>query len=99
MVAQLTKSEREQLIDELNGWTLATDQDAIEKSFKFRNFNQAFGFMTQIALMAEKMDHHPEWSNIYNRVHILLCTHDVKGLSERDAKMARFIDKLSNAGN
>lgn len=94
MVAKLTKREREQLITELKDWVLVEDREALEKSFKFKNFNQAFGFMTQIALMAEKMDHHPEWFNVYNRVDITLTTHEVDGLSERDAKTARFIDSI-----
>ncbi len=82
-------------IASLQGWKRADKRDAIEKNFKFRNFNRAFGFMTEIALMAEKMDHHPEWSNVYNRVNITLTTHDAGGLSHKDIELARFIDSIS----
>ncbi|MGY8991322.1 MAG: 4a-hydroxytetrahydrobiopterin dehydratase [Rhodospirillales bacterium] len=71
-------------------------RDAIEKKIKFKDFNEAFGFMGRIALMSEKMDHHPEWSNVYNQVHIILSTHDAGGVSERDIKLAQFIDTLIN---
>uniref|UniRef100_T1J3D0 4a-hydroxytetrahydrobiopterin dehydratase n=1 Tax=Strigamia maritima TaxID=126957 RepID=T1J3D0_STRMM len=77
-----------------NGWTLKTDRDAIYKEIIFKNFNQAFGFMSRVAMMAEKMDHHPEWFNVYNKVQITLSSHDVNGLSDRDIKLANFIDKI-----
>ena len=69
------------------------DRDAIFKEYVFKNFNQAFGFMTRVALMAEKMDHHPEWFNVYNKVQVTLTTHDCGGLSRNDIKMAKFMEK------
>ena len=93
-VPQLTPAERADALAELLDWTLREDGLAIEREFKFRNFSQAWAFMSRVALLAEKHDHHPEWSNVYNRVAITLTTHDAGGLSERDAKMARAIDKL-----
>ncbi|CAK1550494.1 unnamed protein product [Leptosia nina] len=76
------------------GWKIQANRDAIEKEFQFKNFNEAFGFMTRVALLAEKMDHHPEWFNVYNKVQITLSSHDVNGLSKRDIKMARFMDSI-----
>ena len=76
----------------LAGWTLADDQKAIEKSFKFGNFKTAFAFMTHGALCAETLDHHPEWFNVYNRVDIKLTTHDAGGLTEKDLSLAELID-------
>jgi 4a-hydroxytetrahydrobiopterin dehydratase len=77
---------------ELPGWTAVAGRDAICKSLKFKDFNTAFGFMTQVSLCAEKLDHHPEWFNVYNRVDITLSTHDVGGVSELDVTLARFIE-------
>jgi 4a-hydroxytetrahydrobiopterin dehydratase len=77
---------------ELTGWDQVEDRDAIEKSFKFKSFNEAWGFMSRVALAAEKLNHHPEWFNVYNRVDILLSTHDCGGLSELDIKLAKRID-------
>ena len=75
------------------GWSMAEGgRDAIVKKFMFKDFNEAFGFMTRVAIRADKMDHHPEWFNVYNRVEITLSTHDCGGLSERDVKLATFID-------
>ncbi|KAJ2910363.1 Pterin-4-alpha-carbinolamine dehydratase 2 [Coemansia aciculifera] len=79
-----------------SGWALADDRDAITKSFKFGDFVQAFGFMTLVALKAEKMDHHPEWFNVYNRVDVTLSTHDCQGLSSRDIALAEFIDQAAD---
>ena len=79
-------------------WRRADDpRPAIARSLKFADFNAAFGFMTRVALMADKMDHHPEWSNVYNRVEVLLTTHDAGGVTELDIKMARFIDEAAQA--
>ncbi len=94
MVDKLTGDDRTGALKDLVGWADVKGRDAIQKSFQFKDFNEAFGFMERIALMAEKMDHHPEWFNVYNRVEITLSTHDAGGLSERDIKLARFIDSL-----
>lgn len=96
MVEKLTAEERAVALKELAGWQPVDGRDAIQRSFKFKNFNEAWGFMTRVALMAEKSDHHPEWFNVYNRVDILLSTHDCGGLSERDVKLARQISGISN---
>lgn len=76
----------------LNGWRAVEGRDAIAKEFRFRDFNAAFGFMTRIALYAERHDHHPEWFNVYSRVEITLSTHDVGGVSDKDIALAHFID-------
>ncbi|HEX7884836.1 MAG TPA: 4a-hydroxytetrahydrobiopterin dehydratase [Phenylobacterium sp.] len=82
----------------LSGWTKAAGaRDAIQKTYKFKNFNEAFGFMARVALMAEKLDHHPEWFNVYNRVEVLLATHDVEGVSELDVQMATFMDQTAKS--
>ncbi|XP_011255639.1 probable pterin-4-alpha-carbinolamine dehydratase [Camponotus floridanus] len=96
-MSKLTPEEREQNLNPLlsSGWTVQSDRDAIYKEFVFKNFNEAFGFMTRVALQAEKMDHHPEWFNVYNKVNITLSSHDVNGLSQRDVKLATFIDKVA----
>ena len=93
--AKLTVEQRETDLKKLldNDWSLdASGRDAIVKKFQFKDFNQAFAFMTRVALKAEKMDHHPEWFNVYNKVDITLSSHDVAGLSQRDVKLATFID-------
>jgi 4a-hydroxytetrahydrobiopterin dehydratase len=98
VVARLEGNARRQKLAGLKGWKEEASRDAISKEFRFADFNQAFAFMTQIALKAERMDHHPEWSNVYNRVSVLLATHECGGVSERDIEMARFIDTLSPSG-
>ena len=95
MVERLDDDARAALMAELPGWEVVQGRDAIKKGFKFKNFNQAWGFMTRVALAAEKQDHHPEWFNVYNRVEITLTTHDCDGLSERDAQLARLIEKYA----
>ncbi len=90
-VTRLDSAATQALLAELPGWSLRGDGKAISRSFKFADFNEAFGFMTRVALYADKHDHHPEWSNVYNRVEITLTTHDADGLSARDAAMARAI--------
>ena len=77
------------------GWEVQTDRDAIAKTFKFGDFQEAFAFMTRAALLAEKMDHHPEWFNVYNRVEVTLTTHDAGGLSELDVKLATAMDAMA----
>ena len=95
MIEKLTGEERAAALKELAGWQPVAGRDAIQRSFKFKNFNEAWGFMTRVALMAEKADHHPEWSNVYNRVDILLSTHDCDGLSQRDVKLAKQISVIA----
>ena len=93
-IPQLTQAEREEVLASLPEWVLRADGLAIERTFKFGDFSEAFGFMARVALLAEKHDHHPEWFNVYNRVEITLTTHDAGGLSQRDVKMARAINAL-----
>ncbi|HET8726293.1 MAG TPA: 4a-hydroxytetrahydrobiopterin dehydratase [Alphaproteobacteria bacterium] len=95
MTHKLTPEERTKALADLAGWQDVEGRDAIRRSFAFKTFNQAWGFMSRVALKAEKMDHHPEWFNVYNKVDITLSTHDVGGLSERDVTLARFIDKAA----
>lgn len=80
---------------ETTGWKMVTGRDAIQKTFNFTNFVEAFGFMSRCALHAEKVDHHPEWFNVYNKVDVTLSTHDCGGLSQRDVDMAHLMDRLS----
>jgi len=94
MIKKLDTDQRAALAHKIPDWRLAADRDALVRSFKFADFVEAFGFMTRVALLAEKADHHPEWSNVYNRVEILLTTHDCDGLSQRDLDLATAIDKL-----
>lgn len=93
-ISRLTDAERDAALAELAGWTLRADGLAIEREFRFADFNAAFGFMARVALHAEKADHHPEWSNVYDRVRVTLTTHDAGGLSRRDVALARTIDSL-----
>ena len=97
MVERLTGAARHTALRELHGWSEVEDRDAIRKSFHFSNFSEAWGFLSRIALVAEKMDHHPEIFNVYNRVEIILSTHDVEGVSERDVRLAQAIDELAPA--
>lgn len=93
-ISRLTDAEREAALAELPGWSLSEDGLSIALDLEFGDFNEAFGFMARVALYADKADHHPEWSNVYNRVYLRLTTHDVDGLSQRDVAMARFIDGI-----
>lgn len=94
-IARLSAEERDKALADLPLWTLRGDGLAIERQFRFADFNAAFGFMTRVALLAEQADHHPEWSNVYNRVSITLTTHDAGGLSARDVAMAKAIDGVA----
>lgn len=89
MVQLLSDQERQKALAELDGWQVAREGNAITKSFKFKTFNEAFAFMTRAALAAEKMDHHPEWFNVYNRVDVTLSTHSAGGVTELDIKLAK----------
>ncbi|KQM19114.1 4a-hydroxytetrahydrobiopterin dehydratase [Novosphingobium sp. Leaf2] len=93
-IARLTDAERDDLLAQFPRWTLRADGAAIEAEFKFADFNAAFGFMTRVALYADKADHHPEWFNVYATLRITLTTHDAGGLSARDAAMAVFIESI-----
>jgi 4a-hydroxytetrahydrobiopterin dehydratase len=92
--ARLSDTRRNEALSALPAWSLREDGLAITRELKFADFNAAFGFMTRVALHAEKVNHHPEWFNVYNKVAIVLTTHDAGGLSERDVEMAAFIDRL-----
>ncbi len=97
MTDKLTDAERNETIDPLlqNGWAMVDGRDAIHKSFVFKNFVDAFGFMTKVAIWAEKWNHHPEWANVYKTVDVTLTTHDADGLSALDAKLGAKMDKLA----
>ena len=95
MADRLTTGQRDAALKKLPGWRLATEREAISKSFVFTAFNEAFGFMTRVALIAEKMDHHPEWSNVYKTVEITLSSHDAGGLTERDVRLGEAVEKIA----
>lgn len=94
MVERLSEAERADALDALSDWDYDDGRDAITRRVTFPDFPSAFAFMTRVAILAEKADHHPEWSNIYNRVDILLTTHDAGGLSHRDVELADAIDAI-----
>ncbi len=95
MVQKLDPAARAKALAELKDWREVQARDAIQRQFTFADFNAAFGFMSRCALKAEKMDHHPEWFNVYNKVDVTLSTHDCGGLSLRDLELARFMEKKS----
>lgn len=95
MVAKLDAGTRRAALDSLPHWHELPGRDAISRKFEFKNFNEAFGFMCRVAMQAEKLDHHPEWFNVYRTVDVTLSTHSVGGLSELDIKLARFMDKIA----
>ncbi|MCC8393304.1 4a-hydroxytetrahydrobiopterin dehydratase [Paraburkholderia sp. MMS20-SJTR3] len=95
MIQKLSSEQRSQALAKLNGWHSAADRDAIERSIEFADFNEAFGFMTRVAIKAQEMDHHPEWFNVYNKVEITLSTHEANGVTERDLTLASFIDSIA----
>ena len=92
---RLTGKALDEAMEGVAEWTLAEDGNSIRRKFTFRDFNEAFGFMTRVALAAEKMDHHPDWSNVYKTVDVTLNTHDAGGLTELDFKLARKMDRLA----
>jgi len=94
-VSKLEAAARAKALAELPSWREVDGRDAIQRQFKFADFNAAFGFMARCALQAEKMDHHPEWFNVYSRVDVTLSTHDCGGLSVRDVELARFMDRVA----
>lgn len=94
MVEKLTSGERDAVLRDLGGWVYDEAADAIDRVFKFKDFSEAFGFMTRVAIAAEKAGHHPDWSNSYNTVTIRLSTHDAGGLSSKDVDLARTIDTI-----
>src|SRR4051812_17320768 len=100
MIQKLTSEERAEQLARLNGWQAVPERDAIQRTLQFADFNEAFGFMTRVAIKAQEMDHHPEWSNVYSKVEITLSTHEAKGLTSRDATLARFISSIAeNSGS
>lgn len=82
-------------LKQVSGWRAVDGRDAIAKEFKFKDFNAAFGFMTRVALYADKADHHPEWSNVYNKIEVTLSTHDAGGVTEKDVALAKFMDEVA----
>jgi 4a-hydroxytetrahydrobiopterin dehydratase len=95
MAERLSAEARKSALNELTGWTDAPGRDAIARTFTFRDFNEAFGFMTRAALVAEKSDHHPEWRNVYKTVDVVLATHDAGGVTARDVDLARAMDAIA----
>jgi 4a-hydroxytetrahydrobiopterin dehydratase len=94
MVEKLTGNARKAALAKLDGWSEVQGRDAISRTFIFADFNEAFGFMTRAALVAEKLDHHPEWFNVYDRVEVTLATHDAGGVTERDVALAEAMNRL-----
>lgn len=97
MAERLDGTQRAAALAQLRGWSLAKDREAIQKLFKFKDFNAAFGFMARAALVAERMDHHPEWCNVYNRIDVTLSTHDVGGLTRLDIELAAAMDAIAES--
>ena len=95
MVKRLTDSERSTALANLTGWSLASEREAITKHYEFTDFSAAFGFMTQAALAAERINHHPEWSNVWNKVDVTLTTHDAGGLTKLDIALAEAMEKIA----
>ena len=95
MAKKLDEAARGSMAARVPGWTTTDGRDAIQKTFKFKDFNEAFGFMARAALVAEKMNHHPEWFNVWNRVEVTLSTHDAGGLTELDLKLAEAMDRIA----
>lgn len=93
-MAKVSAKERDKALERLNGWIYDEASEAISHEFKFKDFSEAFAFMTRVALLAQAAEHHPEWSNAYNKVSITLTTHDAGGLTAKDLALAQGIDKL-----
>jgi 4a-hydroxytetrahydrobiopterin dehydratase len=97
MAQKLTSEARKSALAKLSGWSEVSGRDAIAKKFVFKDFNAAFGFMTRAALIAEKLDHHPEWFNVYKNVEVTLSTHDAGGVTELDVKLAQEMDRIAGS--
>ena len=97
MAQKLDETARATIESRLPGWQMAQGRDAIRKTFTFKDFNAAFGFMARVALVAEQMNHHPEWTNVWNRIEVTLSTHDAGGLTERDLKLAEAMNQIAGA--
>ena len=97
MVERLSAEDRKAALKTLSGWTEVAGRDAIARTFVFKDFNEAFGFMSRAALMAEKHDHHPEWRNVYRTVEVVLATHDAGGVTDLDVQLAEFMDRAAKA--
>lgn len=97
MTERLQGTARIKAVQELEGWSDVPGRDAITKTFRFKNFRKAFGFMAEAALVAEKMDHHPEWSNVYGKVEVVLTTHAAQGLTALDIQLAQKMDEIGKA--
>jgi 4a-hydroxytetrahydrobiopterin dehydratase len=97
MAEKLSGNARAAALAKLEGWSEVQGRDAIRKKFTFKDFNEAFGFMARAALVAEKLDHHPEWFNVYNRVEVTLATHDAGGVTQRDVELAQTMDRLARS--
>jgi 4a-hydroxytetrahydrobiopterin dehydratase len=95
MSGKISSAARRQALAGLSGWREVEGRDAIAKRFEFTDFNAAFGWMARVALVAEKMDHHPEWNNVYRRVDVILSSHDAGGVTERDIALAKEMDRLA----
>lgn len=95
MTARLTEDARRTAIAGLAGWSEVPGRDAVQKTFKFSDFNEAFGFMARVALVAERMDHHPEWRNVWNTVEVVLSTHDAGGLTQKDVDLATRMNGIA----
>jgi 4a-hydroxytetrahydrobiopterin dehydratase len=97
LASRLDPEARKLAVESLDGWGDVEGRDAIRRKFTFANFNEAFGFMARVAMQAEKLDHHPEWSNVYRTVEVTLTTHDAGGITDLDIRLARFMDKIARA--
>jgi 4a-hydroxytetrahydrobiopterin dehydratase len=95
MAERLTQADRAASMQELTGWSDVAGRDAIGRTFSFKNFNEAFGFMARVALIAEKRDHHPEWRNVYRNVEVVLSTHDADGVTELDVELAKAMNAIA----